>query len=231
MIPTPIYELLPYLYVLAGILAVAGLDTLFGKICGALLIIVGIVVYSARRRYRHRTADMASAKAHSGSRPQHEVSRRNTADPVSQVSRRNTADPVSQVRPNPEQDFEKGAASEESGHYQEALQWYRKAADQGYAPAQVNLGALYAEGHGVSQDFQEALAWYQKAANQGYALAQFNLGVMCITGQGGISRDSVMAYVWFSRAAIQGDEDARQAQKQVAAELTTAQKIRATQLL
>ncbi|MBK8750564.1 MAG: sel1 repeat family protein [Candidatus Competibacteraceae bacterium] len=65
------------------------------------------------------------------------------------------------------------------------MQWYRKAADQGYAPAQVNLGALYAEGHGVSQDFGEALAWYQ-SCYQGYALAQFNLGVMCITGQGNL---------------------------------------------
>jgi TPR repeat protein len=220
VIPAPLYELLPYLYVFAGILAVAGLETILGKVCGLLLIIIGIVVYQARKRYRHRTVDLAGAKAHRDSRR-----------PSTEISRRNTADPISQVRLNSEQDFEKGADSEESGNYQEAFQWYCKAANQGYAPAQVNLGALYAEGHGVPQDFQEALAWYQKAADQGYSLAQFNLGVMCIAGQGGIARDHLMAYVWFSRAANQGDEDARKAQRKIAAKLTADQKARAKQLL
>ncbi|HRD49157.1 MAG: sel1 repeat family protein [Candidatus Competibacter sp.] len=222
MIPAPLYELLPYGYALTGMLAVAGLETIFGKVCGALLIIAGVVIYLARMRYRHRKIrpeDVASAKAHNDSRRQTETSRRNVADPNSQA------------RVNPEQDFEKGAASEESGNYQEAFKWYLKAANQGYAPAQVNLGALYAEGHGVPQDFQEALAWYHKAAGQGYALAQFNLGVMCIAGQGGISKDHMMAYVWFSRAAMQGDEDARQAQKKIAAKLTADQKARAQLLL
>ena len=33
--------------------------------------------------------------------------------------------------------------------YAEAVKWYRKGADQGYARAQHNLGVVYAEGHGV----------------------------------------------------------------------------------
>lgn len=40
-----------------------------------------------------------------------------------------------------------------------------------------------------------------------------------------------MAYVWFSRAAVLGDEDALSAQKQVGARLTAAQKSQAQQLL
>lgn len=222
MIPTPVYELLPYGYVFLGILAAAGLETILGKVCGALLIIVGIIVYQARMRYRHRKvrpANMAEAKAHNGSRPQTETSRRNTADPVSQV------------RLNPEQDFEKGAASEEGGNYQEALQWYRKAADQDYAPAQVNLGALYAEGHGTPQDFQEAMRWYRKAASQNYEIAQFNLGVMYAAGEGGITKDPVMAYVWFSQAALRGDADARKAKARAASMLNVSQRARAEELL
>ena len=31
-----------------------------------------------------------------------------------------------------------------------AVKWYRKAADQGYAEAQSNLGELYANGQGVT---------------------------------------------------------------------------------
>lgn len=54
MIPKPIYEVLPYGYVLAGVLAVTGTDPILGKACGVLLIIVGVFVYQARLRYRHR---------------------------------------------------------------------------------------------------------------------------------------------------------------------------------
>jgi uncharacterized protein len=32
----------------------------------------------------------------------------------------------------------------------QAATWYRKAADQGYAKAQTNLGRMYANSHGLS---------------------------------------------------------------------------------
>ncbi|WP_146113983.1 tetratricopeptide repeat protein, partial [Haemophilus influenzae] len=46
----------------------------------------------------------------------------------------------------------------------EAVKWYRKAAEQGYADAQFNLGNMYYNGHGVKQDDFEAVKWYRKAA-------------------------------------------------------------------
>jgi TPR repeat protein len=49
----------------------------------------------------------------------------------------------------------------------EAVQWYRKAAEQGAAIAQNNLGEMYRIGRGVEQDDAEAVMWYQKAADQG----------------------------------------------------------------
>jgi uncharacterized protein len=39
----------------------------------------------------------------------------------------------------------------------EAAKWFRKAADQGYAEAQVVLGVSYAEGRGVAKDAVEAV--------------------------------------------------------------------------
>jgi TPR repeat protein len=51
--------------------------------------------------------------------------------------------------------------------YAEAATWYRKAAEQGYAPAQCKLGTMYSQGHGVTQDYAEAMKWYRKAAEQG----------------------------------------------------------------
>ncbi|WP_304666925.1 tetratricopeptide repeat protein, partial [Neisseria bergeri] len=61
--------------------------------------------------------------------------------------------------------------------YAQAVQWYRKAAEQGYAGAQVNLGLMYEQGQGVRQDYAQAVQWYRKAAEQGYAGAQVNLGL------------------------------------------------------
>ena len=40
-----------------------------------------------------------------------------------------------------------------------AVKSYRKAADQGYADAQFNLGGMYYNGLGVTQDFVEAHKW------------------------------------------------------------------------
>ena len=60
--------------------------------------------------------------------------------------------------------------------YQQAVQWYRKAAEQGNADAQNNLGLMYANGQGVKQDYQQAVQWFRKAAEQGDASAQINLG-------------------------------------------------------
>jgi hypothetical protein len=81
--------------------------------------------------------------------------------------------------------------------------WYQKAAEQGYAQAQNNLGVLYATGEGVERDPKQAVYWYQKAAEQGYAPAQFNLGVMYYKGNG-VAFDVNRAVYWHQKAAEQG---------------------------
>ena len=48
--------------------------------------------------------------------------------------------------------------------YSLAAMWYRKAAEQGDAYSQNNLGALYDSGQGVPQDYAEAYFWYSLAA-------------------------------------------------------------------
>jgi len=62
--------------------------------------------------------------------------------------------------------------------YVDAVKWNRKAADEGFAPAQSNLGVMYEHGQGVAQDYAEAAKWYRKAADQDYVLGQSNLGLM-----------------------------------------------------
>jgi TPR repeat protein len=49
----------------------------------------------------------------------------------------------------------------------EAVRWFLRAAEQGLAEAQNNLGWVYANGFGVPKDKAEAARWYRKAAEQG----------------------------------------------------------------
>ena len=51
--------------------------------------------------------------------------------------------------------------------HQEAVRWYRRAAEQEYARGQYRLGLAYLNGRGVREDHQEAVRWYRRAAEQG----------------------------------------------------------------
>jgi TPR repeat protein len=55
--------------------------------------------------------------------------------------------------------------------------WYRKAAEQGDADAQYNLGLKITYGLGVSPDYAQAEKWIRKAAEQGHAQARNRLAV------------------------------------------------------
>ena len=66
--------------------------------------------------------------------------------------------------------------------YTEAGKWYRKAAEQGHASAQFNLGCAYASGRGLPQDYAEAVKWYRKAA-EADSRAQNNLAYATTTGR------------------------------------------------
>ena len=54
--------------------------------------------------------------------------------------------------------------------YGQAVKWYRKSAEQGFAQGEFNLGVMYGYGRGVAQDYNEAIKWYLKAAEQSNAL-------------------------------------------------------------
>ena len=49
----------------------------------------------------------------------------------------------------------------------EAVHWYQKAAQQGYALAQRNLGVMYMNGDGVEQNKALAYAWQSILAESG----------------------------------------------------------------
>lgn len=57
----------------------------------------------------------------------------------------------------------------------EAGKLLRLSAEQGFAPAQCNLGLMYYMGSGVTKNDNDAATWLRKAAIQGYTDAQFFL--------------------------------------------------------
>ncbi len=79
-----------------------------------------------------------------------------------------------------------------------AQAWYRKAADQGEAEAECDLGEMYAY-FDATPDYAQSIPWFRKAADQGYGIGQFRLGQMYALGKG-VARDDVEAYKWFALA-------------------------------
>ena len=105
-------------------------------------------------------------------------------------------------------DLEDGVAAYEKKNYAVAMTKFKKAAAQGLAEAQSNLGLMYNKGQGVVQDYAEAVKWWKLAAAQGVAVAQYNLGFMYYGGQG-VVQDYAEAVKLFRLAAAQGRTDAQ----------------------
>ncbi len=58
-------------------------------------------------------------------------------------------------------------AAYDKSSYATALDLCRKAAEQGDASAQFNLGRMYAEGEGVKRDYEQAHMWFNIASANG----------------------------------------------------------------
>lgn len=94
----------------------------------------------------------------------------------------------------------------------QAQLWFERAAHQGLAEAQFNLGNMYAYGLVALPDDQDpqrlAAQWYFEAARQGHAEAQYSLGILFLTGSG-VAQSADEASKWMARAAAAGHADAR----------------------
>lgn len=92
---------------------------------------------------------------------------------------------------------------------EDAVIWYRKAAELGHAPAQYRIGNSYEKGHGVTADQVEAAKWYSKAAAKGNVLAIHNLAVLNALGVITGEPDMTTAVGWFEKAADMGFKDSQ----------------------
>lgn len=99
--------------------------------------------------------------------------------------------------------YKEGLDAIQRGDYAEALKEWQPIAEQGNASAQYNLGQIYREGLGVTQDYKVAEQWYRKAAQQDFRDAQYNLGYMYYKGYG-VQQNHKEAMKWYLRAAENG---------------------------
>ena len=95
----------------------------------------------------------------------------------------------------------------EAKDYSKAMKYYLYAAEKNNDVAQCQIGTMYRNGEGVTQDNSIAMKWYLKSAEQGNVLAQFCLGAMYYLGQG-VAKDYAESFKWYHKAAEQGKDSA-----------------------
>jgi len=86
--------------------------------------------------------------------------------------------------------------------WKQAVEWYSRSAEQGFARAQFELGGLYILGEGVEQDEGQGVEWLLKAAEQGLADAQFEIGNLYLAGAN-LEQDAELGLDMLTKAANQ----------------------------
>ena len=88
-------------------------------------------------------------------------------------------------------------------HYEDAVKWFEKAANQGHVAAQVELAKMYYNGYGVDKNNENAFKWFQEAEKENHLEAQYFLGNMYEHGYG-VNKNLSEAIKWYILAAEQG---------------------------
>ncbi|MDO4921346.1 MAG: dynamin family protein [Phascolarctobacterium sp.] len=103
---------------------------------------------------------------------------------------------------NPRAQNEYGSVLETREKTEEACSWYAKAAEQGLAAAQYNLGRCYYDAVGTERDMAAALQWFGKSAEQRFAAAQYAMGRY-------YASNAEEKFAWYQKAAEQGYAEAQ----------------------
>jgi len=81
----------------------------------------------------------------------------------------------------------------------DAIEYFHRSADLGFAPAQVVLGYFYETGRNTPAEPGQALEWYKKAARQDDPLAQWLAGRLIYSGLAS-PRDLNEAAIWLEKS-------------------------------
>ena len=87
-----------------------------------------------------------------------------------------------------------------------AIEWYQKAASQGYPNSIYNLGQYYRIGEGVQRDEEQAFKYYMEAADLNFPLALSMVG-FCYNNGWGTPLDIGKAFWYYKKAAELGESE------------------------
>ena len=97
-----------------------------------------------------------------------------------------------------------GMQAYNKGDYAAAYRLLRQSADAGDPHGLVNLGYLYARGHGVRADQFQSLRLYELSARAGSSEGMNALGFKYLHGTG-VPKDAKRAAYWFCEAIVRGN--------------------------
>lgn len=106
------------------------------------------------------------------------------------------------------QDFDAGVAALNRGDYATAFREFSALVERGNSSAQYNLGIMFAEGLGITQDYRQAGKWFRLSAERGNWYAQFSLGQLYREGRG-VPQDYREALRWYRSSSENGYADAQ----------------------
>jgi TPR repeat protein len=93
-------------------------------------------------------------------------------------------------------------------NYEQARDYFEKAAKQGDAAAMSNLGHMYAQGLGIPQDNATARQYFEDGVKRGNAAAKNGLGYLYMYGVG-VEPSYKLANQYFTQAAESGNPEAQ----------------------
>ena len=85
-------------------------------------------------------------------------------------------------------DYSDGMNAIKNGNYEQAVKFFRIAAEKGDARAQHCLGVMLNKGQGVKQNYEESFKWLNLAAKQGFSQAKLDLAILNYHKQGDLPR-------------------------------------------
>ena len=97
----------------------------------------------------------------------------------------------------------------------ESVSWYEKAMEKGSQGAISNLGWMYGNGKGVTQDYEKAIELFKQAADTGDDGAMNNLGVIYEYGQYDQQINLEEALKWYKLAAEKNHDGAQESVERV----------------
>jgi TPR repeat protein len=75
-------------------------------------------------------------------------------------------------------DYSDGMNAMENGNHEEAVKFFRIAAEKGDSRAQHCLGVMLNKGQGVNKNYEESFKWLNLAAKQGFSQAKLDLAIL-----------------------------------------------------